>query len=157
MKAQSPGKPFRGKATHSTEDRLAGEGLRVERRRQAYFTYSPEHGGAYYFAPALRIAPPYREQRHVAAILDIANDGTLAGVELVLGELPKPPSHYKDYDPGREQRILDAIHESVNALGGYVSDTDAEGRARADVIDHVLEIIEKAGGMDPLRRRAEGK
>jgi|SRR6185437_468124 len=31
MKTQSPGKPFRGKATPSTEDRLAEEGIRVEK------------------------------------------------------------------------------------------------------------------------------
>ena len=61
---------------------------------------------------------------------------------------------YVAYSPERDLRALDAIWEKVNALGGYVGDTDAEGRARADVIDHVLEIIEKAGGMDPLRRRA---
>jgi hypothetical protein len=55
----------------------------------AYFTYDPAHGGAYYFAPGNRTPPPYR-QRHVTAILDIASDGTLAGVELVIGELPPP-------------------------------------------------------------------
>jgi len=56
----------------------------------AYWTYDPE-AEAYYFAPVQRRKPPYKEQRHVTAILDIADDGTLAGVELVMGELPPPP------------------------------------------------------------------
>ena len=34
--------------------------------------------------------PPYRIQRHVEAILDIADDGTLAGVELI-DNMPPPP------------------------------------------------------------------
>lgn len=59
-------------------------------RHPAYWTYDPE-APAYYFAPADRAAPPYLVQRHVEAILDIASDGTLAGVELVFGELPPPP------------------------------------------------------------------
>lgn len=61
-------------------------------KRSAYFTYDPKHGGAYYFAPTERTPPPYRTQRQATAILDIAADGTLAGVELVIGELPPPPA-----------------------------------------------------------------
>lgn len=61
---------------------------------EAVFTYDSQ-SGAYYFAPSMREDPPYREQRHVTAILDIAADGTLAGVELVLGELPPPPMPYQ--------------------------------------------------------------
>jgi hypothetical protein len=60
-------------------------------KRPAYFTYDPKHGGAYYFAPNDRAAPPYLTQREVTAVLDIAADGSLAGVELVMGELPPPP------------------------------------------------------------------
>jgi hypothetical protein len=59
-------------------------------RRKAWWTYDPE-GAAYYFAPRYRALGPYRTQRHVEAILDIADDGTLAGVELVFGDLPPPP------------------------------------------------------------------
>ena len=44
----------------------------------------------YYFAPANRTPPPYRTQRHVEAIIDIADDGTLAGVELI-DNMPPPP------------------------------------------------------------------
>jgi hypothetical protein len=59
-------------------------------KNAAYFTYDPV-ARAYYFAPVNRASPPYRTQRHVTAILDIAEDGTLAGVELVIGDLPEPP------------------------------------------------------------------
>jgi hypothetical protein len=59
-------------------------------KHKAYWTHD-EEAHAYYFAPEERAAGPYREQRQVTAILDIASDGTLAGVELVLGELPPPP------------------------------------------------------------------
>jgi hypothetical protein len=43
-------------------------------KNEAYWTYDSE-AGAYYFAP-----DP-----------DIASDGTLAGVELVMGDLPPSP------------------------------------------------------------------
>ena len=56
----------------------------------AYWTYDYETD-AYYFAPSNRTAPPYLKQVEVTAILDIASDGTLAGVELVMGTLPPPP------------------------------------------------------------------
>lgn len=59
-------------------------------KRYAWFTYDSE-GPAYYFAVSDRASPPYKEQRHVTAILDVASDGTLAGVELVHVDLPVPP------------------------------------------------------------------
>ncbi len=66
----------------------------------AYFTCCMEHGPLYYFAPSNRAKPPYLKQVEVKAILDIAQDGTLAGVELVWGPvhgnlmdpLPPPPA-----------------------------------------------------------------
>jgi hypothetical protein len=63
-------------------------------RRSAYWTFDKE-AQAYYFAPTDRTPPPYRTQKHVTAILDIAADGTLAGIELIqMGAepLPSPPS-----------------------------------------------------------------
>ena len=62
-------------------------------KREAYWTCdeNPSTGPLYYFAPINAAPPPYRIQRHVTAILDIADDGTLAGVELVMGNLPPPP------------------------------------------------------------------
>lgn len=59
-------------------------------KHTAFWTYDTE-ADAYYFEPTARRAPPYTTRR-VEAILDIAQDGTLAGVELVDGALPKPPS-----------------------------------------------------------------
>lgn len=64
-------------------------------RRPAYWTFDEEaereHGmRLYYFAPEGRSAPPYKTQLHVEAIIDIAADGTLAGVELI-GNMPPPP------------------------------------------------------------------
>lgn len=53
-------------------------------------TYDSE-AGAYYFRLADAKEPFYKTQREVQAILDIASDGTLAGVELVAGDLPPPP------------------------------------------------------------------
>lgn len=62
--------------------------------RTAYYTYSDEGGyRAYYFAPSNRTVPPYLKQVEVTAILDIASDGTLAGVKLVMGDLPPPPNN----------------------------------------------------------------
>lgn len=66
----------------------------------AYFTCCLDHGPLYYFAPSNRRPPPYLRQVEVKAILDIADDGTLAGVELVWGptrghtmaSLPPPPA-----------------------------------------------------------------
>lgn len=63
-------------------------------RRPAYWTYEdhPIAGRAYYFAPSERTPGPYRTQKRVTAILDIADDGTLAGVELVMDQLPPAPT-----------------------------------------------------------------
>ena len=53
--------------------------------RKAVFTYSddPVGGHLYYFGPQTTTPGPYREQRHVKAIVDIASDGSFAGVELI--------------------------------------------------------------------------
>ncbi len=58
-------------------------------KKDAYFTHDGAGGErAYYFAPKVR-PKPYR-QRMVRAIIDIAEDGTLAGVELI-DDMPPPP------------------------------------------------------------------
>ncbi len=57
----------------------------------AYWTYDDE-AHAYYFAPMQRLDPPYRRQIHVEAILDVAADGTLAGVEIIDTKAPPPPT-----------------------------------------------------------------
>lgn len=65
-------------------------------KRPAYWTFdaeaSEEYGQRlYYFAPLERAPGPYVTQRHVRAIIDIAADGTLAGVELI-DDMPPPPN-----------------------------------------------------------------
>jgi hypothetical protein len=61
-------------------------------RHEAFWTFDESFGErAYYFAPSKRAEPPYVTQRRVEAILDVASDGTLAGIELVDGDLPPPP------------------------------------------------------------------
>jgi hypothetical protein len=59
--------------------------------------------------------------------------------------------------PERERQALDAIWERVNALGGWAAEGSAVEQARVEAVNEVLSIIEEAGGMDPLRRRAEGR
>lgn len=66
-------------------------------RKPAHWTFDDqserEHGlRLYYFAPASRAPPPYTTQRRVTAIIDIAEDGTLAGVELIDDMPPSPRS-----------------------------------------------------------------
>lgn len=65
-------------------------------KRAAYWTHDDRAaedlgvGHLYYFAPVDRTPPPYTRQREVRAIIDIAADGTLAGVELI-DDMPPPP------------------------------------------------------------------
>ena len=52
-------------------------------QRKATFTYDDSEGyHLYYFAPLER-TPGKLTQRHVESIIDVAPDGTLAGVELI--------------------------------------------------------------------------
>lgn len=64
-------------------------------KRPAFWTFDDEthkkHGyRLYYFAPTDRAPGPYRTQINVNAIIDIADDGTLAGIELI-DDMPLPP------------------------------------------------------------------
>lgn len=62
-------------------------------KHSAYYTHDDdEHAGhLYYFGITARTLPPYLTQRRVSAIIDIADDGTLAGVELIY-DMPPPPT-----------------------------------------------------------------
>ena len=62
------------------------------KKREAYWTYCDSGDGdrSYYFAPTDRQPPPYGEQREVRAVIDIAPDGTLAGIELI-DDMPPAP------------------------------------------------------------------
>ena len=59
----------------------------------AYWTHQKtpfkDNAHLYYFGLPNRREPPYRTRR-VSAIIDIADDGTLAGVELI-DDMPPPP------------------------------------------------------------------
>ncbi len=61
-------------------------------RKPATWTCESDNvaGHLYYFAPANAAPGPYRKQIEVTAIIDIADDGTLAGVELI-DDMPPPP------------------------------------------------------------------
>lgn len=68
----------------------------MRNERPGFWTYDDKAakegiGHLYYFAPSNRAKPPYTTQRHVPAIIDIADDGTLAGVEL-FDDMPPPPT-----------------------------------------------------------------
>ena len=65
--------------------------MRLE-KHGGYWTCSSDSGDhCYYFAPVDRHPPPYLKQREVRAIIDIAEDGTLAGIDLI-DDMPPPPA-----------------------------------------------------------------
>jgi hypothetical protein len=47
---------------------------------------------------------------------------------------------------------LDQAWEAINALGGWVADSDTAGKSYNDAISAALAEIEKLGGMDPVKR-----
>ena len=55
---------------------------------------------------------------------------------------------------GRRDALDDAWH-LINAQGGYVSPGDLAGNAHNKAVLDALNIIEKLGGMDPLKRGKE--
>lgn len=95
--------------------------------RQFAATYTCDHdngvtGPLYYFALAGCSPGPYRAQRSVEAILDIADDGSLAGVELI-DNMPPPPAGAQSID------AKDALlREAKDALRRIVA-ADDEFRA----------------------------
>lgn len=75
--------------THVSEERL--------RERSATFTCDDsEVGPLYYFKVTDRAPGPYKKQLRVEAIIDVADDGTLAGVELI-EYMPPPPLSLRSY------------------------------------------------------------
>jgi hypothetical protein len=82
---------------HAVTDRAAlalSAATKANGGRLAFWTHDDDAvrvvGHLYYFALADRAPPPY-QQKHVQAILNIAEDGTLAGVELI-EDMPPPPT-----------------------------------------------------------------
>ena len=85
-------------------------------KHPAYWTHSDEAGHSYYFAPSNRTKPPYRKQIHVEAIIDVAEDGTLAGVELIDLKMPPPPEPTMPDTPEIEdQKIPDRVQKLIDA------------------------------------------
>jgi len=58
---------------------------------KAKMTYDKD-AHTYYFKPSMCLGPPYLKQLHVEAIVDVAEDGTLGGVEIIDRKMPKPYS-----------------------------------------------------------------
>ena len=67
------------------------KGERLKQRSATWTCDSRDDvGHLYYFEINEAAPPPYTRQREVKAIIDIADDGTLAGVELI-EDMPPPP------------------------------------------------------------------
>lgn len=59
-------------------------------RGTATWTLDREYG-LWYVALDGRHPPPYLRQIHVEAIIDVAADGTVAGIEIIDGKMPLAP------------------------------------------------------------------
>lgn len=62
---------------------------------EAYWTHDPSTG-AWYIGLEERRPAPYTRQVTVEAVLDIADDGSLAGIEIVDPAAPGPPGDEDD-------------------------------------------------------------
>jgi hypothetical protein len=49
---------------------------------------------------------------------------------------------------------IDQAWEAINALAGWVADSDIAGQSYNAAILAALKEIEKIGGMDPIKRKA---
>ena len=68
------------------------------RQHSAFWTYDSEVR-AYYFAPTSRRPSPYRRQIEATVVLDIADDGSLAGIELLAPATVCPPQKGRPRQP----------------------------------------------------------
>ena len=112
-------------------------------RREAYWTCETSEGAAlYYFAPMERRAPPYRTQREVRAILDIADDGTLAGVELIDDAPPPPPWHH----PMALKSLIDRLRAGQRLCASIGLEDASIYKEAADEIVRLHKFIEDSLG-----------
>ncbi len=97
-------------------------------RRRATWTYD-EEAHAYYFAIEGRTPSPYLNQREVTAIIDIAGDGTFAGIELAMGDYPAPPASALAPSPPAPAGVREEAQAVADKLDAaykeWESDTDA--------------------------------
>lgn len=95
--------------------------------RSAWYTvdYADECGHLYYFGLTGRAEPPYHNQRRVEAVLDIDDDGVLAGIELIDNMPPAPstpPASAKN-----ETGIEPVAYASMDQLLALVADPEGLG------------------------------
>lgn len=95
------------------------EELRVLSSELAYYTHEECEvaGHLYYIALADRVPGPYKRQIEVKAILDIADDGTLAGIEIIDGDVP-PPSWKHPAEPEFTGAALNQLVVDIQAAVG---------------------------------------
>jgi hypothetical protein len=146
-------------------------------KHAAYWTHEEcdAVGHLYYFGiqKGVRTRGPYTNQRHVKAIVDIAHDGTLAGIELIDNMPPPPPGvsppvsavvqtverrgeHLLVSAPGvagklnamAEAASRDRLAELEAALRRIHSMAyDPEGMSPEGVIEHTIRCAEEALGI----------
>lgn len=104
-------------------------------------------GHHYYVAYPGRQPPPYRSQREVTAIIDIADDGTLAGVELI-DRMPPPPAAIARAEASPVAQPGSHDHEAP-----AMSEDDAISEAAMVFANHGIEFcLPWNGDLDDLER-----
>lgn len=127
--------------------------------RPATFTCDKSKvGPLYYFAVADRAPGPYKTQRHVEAILDIASDGTLAGVELIDSMPPPPlaqPSAVSVADNAAMELFVDAMAEADKAMRKFPQPNYVISKVAEEAGEVVKAAIHCAEGRDTPEHVAE--
>lgn len=101
---------------------------------------------AYYVTPSTRPNPPFTKQIHVEAIVDVGDDGSFAGIEIIDPRMPQPHVPEIGGGDGRDvlekflQIALDARPEDA-PFGMDPEEAEIWHRARAAAYQHALELI----------------
>lgn len=120
---------------------------------RATWTHDKE-AGAYYFAPEPRPEGPYTCQREVPAIIDIAPNGTLAGVELVLGNLPPPPWLRGLAEEAAPETAAVAQQENGKTMKYTITIDFADVQAYARAYEAIKVLMDVQGGKGTLSAKA---
>src|SRR6185312_12493297 len=112
---------------------------------RAQWTYDPE-AEAYYFAPMQAAPPPYLTQRHVEAIIDIASDGTLAGVELIDNMPPPPVASLFSPQDGGDPPIAKfkpgfMVNEPMNMVEVFFEDVSCTSKPLIEGVYHWIDQL----------------
>lgn len=108
--------------THPTDDGPALKPSDEARRRAtgaATWTYEFDHGPAWYVKIEPRCPPPYPRQIHVEAIIDVAADGSLAGVEIIDSKCPGPTALEATPKNAGEAKPVSVQQYRFNELDGW--------------------------------------